>query len=443
MIFPKAQPESWRLRIARWLFRSTLNNPDGWLRDFFTGGSTSAGVPVTADSAQQSATVFACVQVRSQDLAKLPVPLYQRTADGGRRRATGHPLYDLINRRPNARQTAYEFREMMQAALDLRGNAYARITRDGRARPIELLPLSDGWVTPLRTGAGEVFYDVRMYGQGPTERLSTMDVLHLKDRSDDGFVGKSCIQRARDAVSNELAQGRFGASFYANGARPGGLLIPKSGKIGEEGRRDLRTSWNEQFQGPGKNHGVAVLGEEFDYKPLAMTNLDAQFLESKKLSRAEIAAIFRVPPHKVGIMDNATFSNIEHQALEYVTDTLMPVAVRWEEALNVALLRESEQDEYFFEFMFDALLRGAFLTRMQGYALMRQWGAFSVNDINRRENWPLLPADKGGDERLAPLNMWPLGKERPVATTSSPPAKEAYYSAPHGRGLLKDDPRVR
>jgi HK97 family phage portal protein len=428
---------NWRTRIAHWLVRSTYGSPAAWFLDLFGASTSSSGLKVGPETAQQSSAVFACVQVRSQDIAKLPIILYQRMADGSRRRATEHPLYNLIAARPNSRQTSFEWREMMQAALDLRGNAYSRITRDNRNRPIELIPLQNDWVTPMMAPDGTPFYEVRMYGRGEKERLSATDILHLRDRSDDGFVGKSCIARARDVVGLDLAASTHAAKLYANGAAPGGV-ITGVGKVGKDGRTLIKKEWDDDLRGVEKNGSVAVLAEGMKYEPVGMTNVDAEFVNNRKLSRSEIAAIFRVPAHKIGIMDNATFSNIEHQSLEYVTDTLMPVACRWEGVLNVTLLRESEQAEYYFEFLFDALLRGDFLSRMQGFAICRQWGLRSYNDIAKTENWNQISKDEGGDERLVPLNMWPMGQPRPekVVQPNTPPGK-AYedYGADNVRRL--------
>lgn len=418
---------NWRTRIAHWLVRSTYANPAAWFLDLFGSSTSSSGVKVGPETAQQSSAVFACVQVRSQDIAKLPIILYQRMPDGSRRRATEHPLYNLIGARPNSRQTSFEWREMKQALLDLRGNAYSRIIRDYRNRPVELIPLQDEWVTAMMAPDGTPFYEVRMYGRGDKERLAATDILHLRGRSDDGFVGKSCIHRARDVVGLDLAASTHAAKLYANGAAPGGV-ITGVGKVGKDGRTLIKKEWDEDLRGVEKNGSVAVLAEGMKYEAVGMTNVDAEFVNNRKLSRSEIAAIFRVPAHKIGIMDNATFSNIEHQSLEYVTDTLMPEACRWEGALNVTLLRESEQADYYFEFLFDALLRGDFKTRMEGYGIGRQWGLFSFNDIAKKENWDQLSADEGGDERLVPLNMWPMGDPRPQKVgqdPSVPPGKAA------------------
>ena len=424
---------SLRSRIAQWLMRSTYANPAAWLIDALGAGKSSSGVKVGPDSSQQSSAVLASVQVRYQDVAKLPVPLYQRMADGTRRRATEHPLYNLIGLRPNSRQTSFEWREMMQAALDLRGNAYSRIIRDSRFRPKELIPLHDDWVTPMMSPDGSAFYKVRMYGKGEEERLSASDILHLRDRSDDGFIGKSVISRARDVVGLDLAGATHAAKMYANGARPGGLLIPK-GKIGKDGRDLIRDNWNAEFAGVDSTNKIFVTGEEFKYEAVGMTNVDAEFVTNRKLSRSEIAAIFRVPAHKIGIMDNATFSNIEHQSLEYVTDTLMPIARRWEQTLNVTLLRESEQAEYYFEFNFDALLRGDLKSRYEAYGIGRQWGWLSANDILKLEN--LNGIGDAGDEYLRPANMTLAGTPVPDPTKApaptTPPAKLLQLAPPEG-----------
>lgn len=407
---------NWLTKAALWVATKSSPSPGGalaWLLDLTNSGKSESGITVTAETAQRSATVFACVQVISQDIAKLPLILYRRRADGsGRDRATDHRLYNLLNLRPNSRQTSYEWREMMQAHFDLRGNSYSRIIRDSRFRPSELIPLHPDWVSCLRSADdGDPFYEVRMYGTEKAVRYSQTDILHIKDRSDSGYVGKSCIARARDVIGLDLGQATHAAKLFANGARPDGVLktIDKI-KIGKAGRDLARKEWNEQFQGADNAHKIFIADGGMEYVPIGMSNTDAEFIEGRKLSRQEIAALFRVPPHMVGIMDNATFSNIEHQRLEYVQDKLMPVARRWEQALAVSLLRENEQADYYFEFNFDALLRGDTLSRYQAAAIARQWGLLSVNDWCDMENRNHVT---GGEERLVPLNMWPLGEARP------------------------------
>jgi HK97 family phage portal protein len=421
---------NWLTKLGMWIaVKSTPSNPSKWMLELF-GGESAAGVRVGPESSQASSAVFACVQVRSQDIAKLPLLLYRKRADGkGRDRATAHSLYNLLSAKPNSFQTSFEWREMMQAHLDLRGNAYSLIKRDGRNTPRELVPLHPDWVRVLLGGDGEVFYAVRMNGQGEEKRYSALDVLHLRDRSDDGYLGKSCISRAKDVVGLDLAQSNHAAKLYANGARPGGIL-KHPGKIGKEGRKSIEEEFQEKFSGDNQ-FKVMVAGEGIEYTQVGMTNVDAEFINGRKLSRSEIAAIFRVPAHKIGILDNATFSNIEHQSLEYVTDTLMPIARRWEMALNAALLRDAEQGEYYFEFLFDALLRGDFATRMAGYATGRQWGWFSADDVREKENMNPLP-DGQGQEYLRPSNMTLAGSPIPDPTKVPTTPGKSVDDIPHG-----------
>jgi HK97 family phage portal protein len=409
-------------KFGLWLYRSTSNtaNPQRWLLDLFGGSESTAGIRVGADSAQGSPTVNACVQVAAQDWAKLPLPLYRRRPDGsGRDKAVDHPAYKLVTLRPNSRQTSYEWREMMQAHFELRGNCYSRVIRDFKFRPIELIPLHPDWVTPMRSADGTPFYKLRMFGTGAEETLKQHDMLHIRDRSDDGYIGKSQIERARDLIGLNIAGQRHASKIFANGARLSGVISLK-GQVDKPGRDLAKQEFRDAYAGTGSRDygGVAVFAEEGSFAPVSMTQADLEFVEQMKLTRQELAAVFRIPPHMVGIMDNATFSNIEHQRLEYVQDKLMPVARRWEQALAVTLLRESELDEYYFEANFDAMLRGDTLARMQAMAIGRQWGLYSVNDWCDMENRNHVA---GGDERLTPLNMWPLGEPRPEKTLGSQP----------------------
>ncbi len=422
---------SWRTRVARWVIKSTLGNPDQWLVDWFGGGEADAdGVRVGAASAQESAVNQAAINARAQDIAKLPLVLYRRRPDGGRERAIDHPVYQLV-RRPRPFLTSYVWREMVQANRDLHGNGYTRIVRDGRMRPVELIPLSSGDVTPMMASDGTPFYDVRMYGRGNTERLSYDDMLHIKGRSDDGYCGKSPISRSREVIAADLQSARHGRRLYNNGGRPAGLLIPKGFQIGKSGRELAEKEFDERY-GSEKQYRIGVAGQEFDYKTIGMTNLDAEWVNSRKLARDENASLWRMPPHKVGIMDHSTNNNIEHQGLEYVSDTLQSIAKSWEEELNLKLLREDEQEEYYFELLFDALLRGDFLSRMQGYAQAIQWGIMNPNEAREKENWNKR---EGGDAYLQPLNMWPSDKPRPEETAAEEQPDEA--EAPPTAKLLQ------
>lgn len=431
---------SWLNRLGRFfgIRAATPTNPGRWFIDWIRNGEDSAsGVPVGADSAQRSSAVYACDQVIRQDVAKVPLYLY-RTDGKSRERAVDHPLYSLLGSEPNSRQTSYEWRDMMQHHFNLRGNSYSLIERDGRRTPNALVPVHPDWVKVLSTPDGELFYDIRMFGRGDVRRYSSLDVLHIRDRSDDGLTGKSRLSQARDVIGLDIAQSTHASKLFANGARPGGIIKTAAGtKMGLAGRDLLRKEWNDQFQGVDNAHKVFIADGGMEYQPVIMNNVDAEFIEGRKLTRSEIAAIFRVPAHKIGILENATFSNIEHQALEYVYDTLFPLFSLWEQKLNMMLLRETEKGTLYFEFDRDVLLRGDFKTRMDGFAVARNWGWMSANDVRRELG--MNPIPEGGDEYLVPLNTWPAGVPRPdkaklVGDGTTPPDQQP--SNPNSRLAL-------
>lgn len=399
---------------------SNVSNPDRWFVDFVNGGKSTSGVSVGPTSAQRCAAVFACVQVLSQDIAKLPLILYKRLPDGGRERGSDHPLYDLMATSPNERMNSFEFREMVEGHLLLRGNAYALIEHDVRGRVVALTPLAPDWVVVLRTPDGDMFYDVRLYGRGKPVRYPAEKILHLRERSEDGFLGKSRITQVRDAIGLAIAAEEHGARLFANGATPFGVLTSDQ-QVGEDGRRLVKAEFEDAVGGEKKG-SVVVMAAGYKYEPITITPEDAQFIDGRKFQIGEIARIFRVPPHKIGDLDKATFSNIEHQAIEYVTDSLMPICRRWEMALNRALLTREERKTYYFEFLLDGLLRGDFKSRMDGYAVARMWGIMNANEIRGLEN---LNHYDGGDRYLEPSNEWPVDEPRPekVAAPAGAPAK--------------------
>jgi HK97 family phage portal protein len=237
-------------------------------------------------------------------------------------------------------------------------------------------------------------------------------VVHVPLLSLDGIKGLSPITLNRMGISLSLSQQQFAAKFYANGSRPSGVLEHPL-KLGAEAATRLRENWSQVYAGSANAGKVAILEEGMKFNALTMPLEDAQFIETVRFSREQIAALFRVPPHMIGNLERATFSNIEQQSLEFAVYTLGPYLVKWEQAFANSLLMPSERAEYYFKFNMDALLRGDSKARSEAYAAARQWGWLSVNDIRELEDENPIP---NGDIYLQPINMYEAGKTPPAPT---------------------------
>lgn len=397
--------------IRRWLGRDEVRGlppRDPALSGLFGGGEAASGIVVTPDTAMRATAVYACVQYLARSIAAMPLILYQRLPDGGKERDYEHPLGRVLHDQPNGWQTAFDFRAMLQAHLSLRGNAYARIVSANGAPVSALIPLHPDRVRPLpRRVNGRLAYE-HWPLDGGREILLQEEVLHLRGLSlgPDGVLGLSPIDSLREAVGLALAAETYGARFYRNDARPG-IVVKHPGRLSPEGAARLKASWNSQFAGAANAHKTAVLEEGMDIVPIGMTAEQAQFLETRKFQRGEIASIFGVPPHKIGDLERATFSNIEHQAIEVVTDTIRPWAVAWEQALTRDLFTGDMRRTHMVAFNLDGLLRGDIESRYRAYATGRQWGWLSANDVREREDMNRID---GGDIYLAPVNMTPAEK---------------------------------
>lgn len=388
-----------------------MNALNGGAYSFFFGG-TASGKAVNERSAMQMSAVYACVRILSEAVAGLPLHLYQYNDTGGKEKALEHPLYTLLHDEPNSEMSAFSFRETLMTHLLLWGNAYAQIIRNGRGEVLALYPLMPDRMTVDRDSRGRLYYeysrsesDTATLGRKSTVILSPTDVLHIPGLGFDGLVGYSPIAMAKQAVGMGLACDEYGASFYANGAQPGGVL-EHPGVVKDPKR--VRESWNAIYQGSQNAHRVAVLEEGMSYKPISISPEQAQFLQTRKFQIDEIARIFRVPPHMVGDLDKSSFSNIEQQSLEFVKYTLSPWITRWEQAIHRALLLPDEKKRFFVRFNVEGLLRGDYQSRMNGYAVARQNGWMSANDIRELENLNRIPAEDGGDLYLVNGNMTKL-----------------------------------
>lgn len=367
---------------------------------FFFGGSTS-GKAVNERTAMQMTAVYACVRVLSEAVAGLPLHVYRYREDGSKEKALKHPLYRILHDEPNPEMSSFNFRETLMGHLLLYGNAYAQIIRNGRGEVVGLYPLMPAKMTVDRDSGGNLYYlysrgsdDAPEAGENGQVYLPPDQVLHIPGLGYDGIVGYSPIAMAKNAVGLGIATEEYGAKFFANDASPSGIL-EHPGVLKNPDK--VRESWNKLFRGSVNSHQIAVLEEGLKYQPIGISPDQAQFLETRKFQLNEIARIFRVPPHMVGDLEKSSFSNIEQQSLEFVKYTLEPWLMRWEQAMGRRLFTESEKESYFIRFNVEGLLRGDYESRMNGYAVARQNGWMSANDIRELENLDRIPAELGGD----------------------------------------------
>ncbi|MFP3564700.1 phage portal protein [Paraburkholderia sp. SIMBA_030] len=363
------------------------------------GYRTSAGARVTPASAMTLPDVLACVRVLAESFAIMPFELYKPKVGGGRTKERNHWLYKLIEKAPNRFQSPYEWRMMLAGHLALRGNAFCQISANSRGEILELLPLHPDRMSiePLDNGS----YRYRYVDQsGQTIYYSRHDIWHLRGLSDDGYMGLSLITLARDAIGEGLSMQSYSTKFFANDAKPGGGWIEYPGTFAsKEVKQQFRDSWQD-MQG-GSNRGkVAVLERGMKFHELGLTNKDSQFIEGRQAKTTEIARIFRVPPHKIGDLTKATFSNIEQQSIEFWTDTMLPWARQWEYSLCFNLLGPDSDLEP--DFDHKPMMRGDGNARAQRISALVNAGVMLRNEGREEEGYD--PID-GLDEPLMPLNM--------------------------------------
>lgn len=362
-------------------------------------GPTASGITLGSDGALRISTYFACVRALAEDVSKLPLHLYRRLPGGDRERVTDHPAARVL-KRPNEFQTGFRFRETGQAHLGLRGNAVARVIRyQGQLR--ELIPVHPDKVVIEQEGSGRVRYKI---GQKEYRRP---DILHIPGLSLNGFSGVSVAKYSRETLGLALATEEHGGRLFSTGALFHGILKHPKKFTDEAAAKRMRDSFEQARTG----HGSPLLEEGMDYLQMSMTAEDSQFLGTREFQAAEIARWFRMPPHKVGIRKDEKYNSMEHAALEYVTDTLLPWLIRWEEECNAVLLGPAERDEYFFEHNVSGLLRGDIKTRYEAYKTAILTGFMSRNEARRMENWN---AEDGLDVFLEPSN-----NNSPVGATAT------------------------
>jgi HK97 family phage portal protein len=396
--------------------KRSLENPAHGItwEDVWGATRSQSGQDVTRQNVMKLSAALACVRVLSESIASLSWMVYERLPGGGKERATMHPVYSLLHDRPNAIMSSFSFRERMMMDILLSGNFYALIEWDKYGQVSGLWPLNPQSVTPYIAKDGRnLAYKIRS-SNGFDGEYQSGNIFHVPAMGD-GIVGKSIISYAADTFGIALSQELFASTYYANGAHPGGVIETEK-KINPDDLARLKVGWSNAYgrnDGGANWHKVAVLEDGLKWKPMTVSPKDAMILESRRFQISDIARVFRVPPHLIGDLEKATFSNIEHQSLDFVTHALRPWCVRIEQEANHKLFLRDEWDGIFTEFLLDSMLRGDIKSRNEAYQIMRRNGVLNADEWRERENLNPLPNEQG-KKYIVERNMQELaqiGKE--------------------------------
>lgn len=398
---------SWLTRVLGMGNNGRDPGDDFWYKPIGHAGGTR----VTHTTAMQASVVFACVKVLSESESSLPLSMFERLANGEKRRLEQHPLHEILHDQANDEQTSMEFRETMQAWVTLRGTAVAEIV-PGRRGPVDqLIPLHPDWSrwVEVRDGQSRKQWQLEYREPGlPVRRLlrSELFVLRAMMTEPGAPAGIDPISAEAVSIGATIAANDYARRFFENDARPS-LWVEHPGTFKDnESRKNWIEAFRRAFTGAGR-HRAAVLEQGAKLHQLSISPEQAQFLETRKYHDTDIARIFRVPPHMVGILDRATFSNIEQQAIDFVVHSLRPWLVRWEQAIRRDLILAPGR--FFAEHNVAGLLRGDIESRYRAYAVGRSWGWLSANEVRKMENLNGIGED--GDIYLQPQNMAPAGAQ--------------------------------
>lgn len=375
---------------------------DFWYKPSDFVGS-SAGQRVSPDTAQRNATVFACVRILRESISSLPLDMYRRLPSGGQERFTAHPLHDVLKYQPNSFQSGVQFWDWMIMCCALRGGAYAEILSGPRGAVDQLIPLHPDYMQTEKMPGGRLRYQYQDPETKTRRTILQEDMFYIPMFSLNGVTPASPITLHRETIGLSMAATEHGARFFENNATPGGVIERQSEFKDDEAKRKFADDFQKAFTG-GNKYKTAVLPVGAKYTPLSISSKDAQYLETRNFQRTEICGIYGVPPHMVGELSKATFSNIEHQGIEFVTYTLRPWLVRIEQAIRQSLIIAPNQ--FYAEFNADALLRGDTVARSNSYAQALGSGGhppwLTVNEIRAMENRNPV---EGGDQLANPVNM--------------------------------------
>lgn len=378
---------------------TAIDTPQALAEELGISYDSVSGRRISAGQAMRLTTVFGCVRVLSESVGMLPCRLMEQ-GSATRLPATKHSLYRLLAAAPNDFMTAQEFWELLVACLCLRGNFYAYKVKGLGGRVGELLPMDPGTVRPELDSKWNPIYRVT-FPDGSSDVLGQDQIWHVRLMTLDGLVGLNPVAYAREAIALGLDTEEHGAQLFRNGAVTTGVLSTEQ-TLTDKAYARLKKDFEERHGGLANNHKPMILEGGLNWRPISLNAEDSQFLQTRQFQRDEICAIFRVPPHLVANMEKATFSNIEHQGMNFVNYSLVPYLTRIEHRVQVGLLRPEDQGRYYAKFNAGALQRGDLKARYESYGRGIQWGILSPNECRDLED---LNPREGGDIYLTPTNM--------------------------------------
>ncbi|MFN3910507.1 phage portal protein [Hyphomonas sp.] len=368
--------------------------PGMWNRAVMPSGAVSASAVLS-----NLAGATACVRVKGETIASLPLHFFERRPNGDRSRV-GDGLARVL-RNPNPHQTGFEFVEMISRHLDLHGNFYARVDRNAAGEVAALVPLHPTAVSVERAATGNFIYRVSE-ASGLNRVYLEYEILHVRNHSVDGLIGLSPIQIARGVLSRAIAENITAETMAANSFRARGVITVPNAKVSPDSRKALSKAFEEDAMRPDDAPGIKVLEGGAKFEKIAFSSVDSQFLQSRTLSSEDVARVFGVPPATVGIASSVSYGSAEADRRQFVDVCIAPLCARIESAMERTLLSDEDRERYFIEFQMSGLLRGNGVERWNAHRVGREIGVLSVNEIRRIENLPDIP---GGDEYLQPAAL--------------------------------------
>ena len=408
---------------------TTLRSPATWfLESLFGRRDAASGVQVSESVALRLSAYYCGINMISGTIGSLPLNVYKtsRRADGKKSREVwdAHPAHYLLHTEPNPEMTAMSMRQSWLMHVIGRGNAYGEILWDSKGNPFQIWPIPPTMCKPVRDDQARLWYQVTPW-DGEVRYLSPEDVIHVPGLGYDGVQGYGLIQLALESIGLNAAQDQYAAKFFRNGGNVSGVLQTDKPPMPQNVYDRLRAEIAQKLQGLENAHRIALLENGLKYQAINPTHEEAQLIEARRFTVEEWARWLNMPPHKLREMTHATFSNIEHQNIEWVVDTIRPWLVRFEQEFNRKLFRK--QSVFYTKHVVEGLLRGDLKSRFDAYAIGRNWGWMSADDVLELEDRNPLP-DGIGEMYLVPSNMQPADQvgqqaEPPMPDPMAPVAK--------------------